>query len=159
MSGEMEFKKNYLLSRGDSANQSINVVVVVIVVDIYCFSSKPRISLLWSRCSSILHMYCHIGILKYTYQSLGSKTVFQASTWTLSRDCVVPFFLQTSALDTSSKGHSSFKFSSFFAEKVRKLNNPNSAKFEQVSDSVAFRKRNTKPRNTDHLRFICTVHS
>ena len=79
MSGEKEFKTNYLLSRGDSANQSINVVVVVIVVDIYCFSSKPRISLLWSRCSSILHMYCHIGILKYTYQSLGSKTVFQAS--------------------------------------------------------------------------------
>ena len=37
MSGEKEFKTNYLLSRGDSANQSINVVVVVIVVDILFF--------------------------------------------------------------------------------------------------------------------------
>ena len=35
MSGEKEFKTNYLLSRGDFVNQSINVVVVVIVVDIY----------------------------------------------------------------------------------------------------------------------------
>ena len=35
MPGEKEFKTNYLLSRGDFVNQSINVVVVVIVVDIY----------------------------------------------------------------------------------------------------------------------------